>query len=368
MTGQDVGEAPEAATVDLAAIRDWAAAVLVASGLSAEDAGPVADSLAFAESRGVATHGFLRLPTYIARIKHGGISREARVTTVLDQGALVVIDAGHGPGARTGLLGADLAVERARRFGVGCVIARNASHFGASAFFTERIADKGLLGVALCNTEAVMCAPFGGRPVLGTNPIALTVPVPEDRRPQLDMATTTVSQGKLIMAEQAGEDIPLGWAVDARGRPTTSPTAGLAGALLPSGGPKGFGLAFAVDALLALGGSEVSPAVSALNGDHSVHQRLGHFFLAIRADGAEGLTGYRRRIEQLVDAVHRSGLDGETPMVPGEPELARVAAGSGRVHLREELLAVLYPLAASTGVPLPSPADTARPATSVSTS
>jgi LDH2 family malate/lactate/ureidoglycolate dehydrogenase len=341
------------ATVPLAEVRDWVVRVLEAAGLAAADAGPVADSLAFAEARGVLTHGFLRLPTYVDRIREGGISREARVTTVADLGALVVTDAGHGAGARTGLLGADLAIERAQQFGVGCVISRNASHFGASAFFTNRIADAGMLGLAACNTEAVMCAPFGGRPVLGTNPIALAVPAPSERRPQLDMATTTVSQGKLIMAEQAGESIPLGWAVDAHGEPTTSPTAGLAGALMPSGGPKGFGLAFAVDALLALGGAEVSPGVSALNGDHSAHQRLGHLFVAIRADGVEGLAGYQRRVEQLVEAVHHSGLNGVTPMVPGEPELAREAASNGRVHLRDDLLAVLRPLAASTGVPLP---------------
>jgi LDH2 family malate/lactate/ureidoglycolate dehydrogenase len=350
------GAAGEAAphTVDVAAIRDWALDVLVAAGLAKEDARPVADSLAFAESRGVATHGFLRLPTYVARIRQGGISRAARVTMVADQGALVVIDAGSGAGARTGLIGADLAVERARRYGIGCVIARNASHFGASAFFTQRIAEAGMLGLAVCNTEAVMCAPFGGRPVLGTNPIALTVPVPTGRRPELDMATTTVSQGKLIMAEQAGEEIPLGWAVDAHGEPTTSPTAGLSGALLPSGGPKGFGLAFAVDALLALGGAEVSPAVNALDGDPSVPQRLGHLFLAISTASDGGTPAYEQRIEQLIHAVHHSGLKGSAPMVPGEPELARAAASNGRVHLREELLAALRPLAASTGVLLPT--------------
>ncbi|HEY0485898.1 MAG TPA: Ldh family oxidoreductase [Mycobacteriales bacterium] len=343
----------EAGSVELDALRDWATGVLAKAGLSEADARPVADSLAFAEARGVATHGFLRLPTYVERIRAGGISATAEVRVVADHGALVVVDADHGPGASTGLVGADLAIARAREYGVGCVIARNANHFGASAFFTNRIADADLLGLAICNTEAVMSAPFGGKPVLGTNPIAVAVPMPEDSRPQLDMATTTVSQGRLIMAEQAGESIPLGWAVDEAGQPTTSAAEGLRGALLPAGGPKGFGLAFAVDALLALGGAEVSPAVSALNGDSATHQRLGHLFLALRADGAEGLHAYQARITQLVDAIHASGLEGPPPLVPGEPELDRVRAGEGQVQLRDGLMDALRPLAASSGLPLP---------------
>jgi LDH2 family malate/lactate/ureidoglycolate dehydrogenase len=101
----------------------------------------------------------------------------------------------------------------------------------------------------------------------------------------------------------------------------------------------------------------VSPAVSALGGDPAVPQRLGHLFLAIRADGVDGLQGYRRRIQQLVDAVQHSGLNGVRPMVPGEPERARAAAANGRVALRDDLLAVLRPLSAGTGVPLPSPSS-----------
>lgn len=341
--------------MEIDALRAWAVDVLVAVGLTEADARPVADSLAFAEARGVATHGLLRLPTYVERIRGGGINAAARVHTVADMGALVVLDADHAPGATSGLIGADLAIERAGRHGIGCIIAHNANHFGASGFFTNRIADADLLGLAVCNTEPVMCAPAGGRPVLGTNPIAVAVPMPKERRPQLDMATTTVSQGKLILADQAGEPIPVGWAVDAAGQPTTSPTAGLRGALLPSGGPKGFGLAFAVDALLALGAAEVSSGVSALNGDRAAHQCLGHLFLAIRADAAGSLSDYRARMTQLVDSIHGSGINhaGSVPMAPGEPELRRVDASDGRLQLGDSLLDALRPLAACTGVPLP---------------
>ena len=341
-------------TVELAAMEEWTARVLVHSGLSESDAECVARNLAFAESRGLATHGFLRLPVYVDRVTSGGINKDARFRIDRDVGALVIVDADHGAGAASGVYAADLAVERANIHGIGCAIARNANHFGASAFFTNRIADAGLVGIAMCNTESVMCAPFGGRPVLGTNPLAVAVPLPSDKRPQLDMATRTASQGKLIMAEQAGEPVPLGWAVDTKGRPTESAAGGLAGALLPSGGPKGFGIAFAIDTILAVAGARVSHEVGALRGEASEPQRLGHAFIALRADVVGSLAEYRQRVTSLVDAIHDSGVEEQAaPLAPGEPELIHVHKMDGRFELGGELVKNLRRLADSAGIALP---------------
>jgi LDH2 family malate/lactate/ureidoglycolate dehydrogenase len=343
------------------AMQEWAATVLKRTGLQPVDACTVADNLMFAESRGIITHGLLRLSTYVDRIAAGGINSTPRVTVVTDLKALTVLDADHAPGASSGVFAVDLVIERAQKYGLACAIVRNANHFGASGYFTNRIADAGLVGMALCNTEPVMCAPAGGRPVLGTNPIAVAVPIEWSTRPQLDMATTTVSQGKLIMAQQAGEPIPLGWAVDLMGRDTISAADGIRGALLPSGGPKGFGLAFVVDALLALGGANVSTDVAPLNGDASQPQRLGHFFLAIRADATGSLDDYRQRITALVDAIHGSGTSHTSapPLAPGEPELARARGANGVLEVSQHTLREMSELAAKWGVPLPSPAGTA---------
>ena len=342
--------------VPLDAVEDWARQVLVRAGLDDHDARLVAANLAFAEARGVASHGMLRLKTYVSRVRAGGINRAATVRVAADLGALLVLDADDGPGASTASHAADLAIARGREHGIACVVARNANHFGAAAFFVNRIADAGLVGIAACNTESVMCAPAGGRPVLGTNPLAVAVPLPYDARPQLDMATSTASQGKLIAAAQRGGEIPLGWAVDAAGRPTTSPREGLQGALLPSGGPKGFGLAFAIDALVALSGANVSHAVSALDGDPGAPQRLGHVLLAIRADAAAPLDDYRDRIAGLVDTIHASGIDSATPapLAPGEPELQHEQHAAGQLALPQPLLEALAGIAAESGIPLPA--------------
>lgn len=333
-------------------VRDWAIAVLREAGLCEEDASITAAALAFAELRGVRTHGFIRLATYMERIRAGGIRPAARPAIDTDLGALVFVDAGHAIGMSSGAYCSDLAIEKAREHGAGVVIARNANHFGAAAFFANRIADAGLLGFAFCNTDRVMCGPSGGQPVLGTNPVAVAVPLPYDQRPQLDMATTHVSAGKLIIAAQDGQSIPLGWAVDASGKPTTSAAAGLEGALLPAGGPKGFGLAFAIDALVALSGAAVSPEVSPLYGDPSAPQRVGQAFIALQT--GVSLEDYRRRMSGLVEAIHGSGpLSGPPALAPGEPELAQEKANNGRLELTDSLLSTLEHISAAAGCPLP---------------
>jgi LDH2 family malate/lactate/ureidoglycolate dehydrogenase len=319
--------------------------------LDEDDAQIVAASLIFAEMRGVKTHGLLRLGIYVDRILAGGINGQAKSDIIADLGALVIIDADAAPGAVSGTYACDIAVERARKHGVGCVVIRNGNHFGASAYFTNRIADAGFLGLAACNTESVMSAPGGGRPVLGTNPLAVAVPLPYANRPQLDMATTTVSQGALLVAKANNEAIPLGWAVDVNGQPTTSPIDGLAGALTPAGGPKGFGLAFVVDTLVALAGAKVSPSVTALDADPREPQQLGQFFMAIRADAAESLDGYQERIGALVDAIHNSGIDGHRPMAPGEPEMARERQSNGKFAVSPSTLEALSSIAAKVGTP-----------------
>jgi LDH2 family malate/lactate/ureidoglycolate dehydrogenase len=347
--------------LDIQEIERWTNEVLTRNGLRESDSRWVAKTLTFAEIRGVGTHGLMRLPVYVERIRNGGINRNATFGVEADLGALVIMNADDGPGAASGVYGADLAVERARRHGIGCAIAHSANHFGISAFYTNRIADAGLIGIAICNTESVMCAPFGGRPVLGTNPLAVAPPLPGDIRPQLDMATTTTSQGKLLVAERAGQSIPLGWAVDPNGRPTESASDGLAGALLPSGGAKGFGIAFAIDAILAISGANVSPEVGPLQGAPTRPQRLGQGFFALRTDGAGSLDDYRRKIAALVDAIHRSGFAGQesSPLAPGEPELARSRQANGRIRLGDDLMKELARLADRVDLPLPTPVQQA---------
>ena len=311
-------------------MREWSSALLVGAGLDEEAAERTIDNLEYAERRGFASHGFLRLPTYVDRIRAGGINRAPQIAILSERSAVTIVDADAAIGALSATMCADLAIAKAQDMGAAVVIARNANHFGAAGFYTDRIAEAGFLGMAVCNTDAVMCAPFGGRAVLGTNPISVAVPVDGGVGPKLDMATSEAAHGRMIAARDRGEPIPSGWAVDVDGAPTNDPADGLAGALLPSGGYKGFGLAIMFDCLVAIGGAETSNSVSALYGDPTAAQRLGHAFIAIGVDQVQSKSEYASRIRALTSAVHDSGTRGSSqpPGVPGDRERERLRRSS----------------------------------------
>lgn len=346
--------APSLVSLEWTRMRAWSAGLLAAAGLDEASAEVVVDNLEYAERRGFASHGFLRLPTYVDRLRAGGINRHPRIKILSDQPVMAIVDADAAIGARSAVICADMAITKARETGVGLVIARNASHFGAAGFYTDRMASAGLLGIAVCNTDRVMCAPFGGRAVLGTNPISIAVPATAGIGPQLDMATSEVAHGKIIAARDRGEQIPTGWAVDANGAATNDPAEGLSGALLPSGGPKGFGLAFMVDCLVAIGGARTSNQVSALYGNPAAAQQLGHVFLAIAVDHVQTKSEYASRILALTAAVHDSATPGSShpPMVPGEPETQRLNA-SPDWTVDPTTLRQFTALSLELGVPVP---------------
>lgn len=342
-----------------AAVGRWASAVLRKAGLTGEDAQAVTASLLFAERRGIASHGLVRLRVYLQRVRAGGINRSAHIRTIRDHQAIAVLDADHAAGAAAALVAVERVAEKARRYGAGVVVVRNGNHFGAAGFYSSALAERGLIGMVACNTDAAMAPPGGGLPVLGTNPLSIGIPAtPQGTRPLLDMATSEVAYGKLLVAQENGQAIPEGWAVDREGNPTTDPAAGLAGALLPAAGPKGFGLAFMLDLLSTLGGAASSPQAGQLYGPPELPQRLGFFFLAIAPQLFEGEGPLAARVQALAAAV-RSSRDSShrlgAPMIPGEPEARHAERTPGTVVLSAGLVGELRALGAESGVPLEEP-------------
>ncbi len=344
-------------TPDLTTVAEWARDLLSASGLDGAAVDAVVDTLVYAERRGFASHGFMRLGIYISRIQEGGINRSAQVSVVSDQPGLVIVDADAAAGAFSAIACVELALGRARESGAAVVIARNANHFGSAGFYTDLMASAGFFGVAVCNTDPWMCAPFGGRAVLGTNPISIAAPEAGVVGPQLDMATSEGNYGKIAAARDHREQIPTGWAVDADGNPTDDPAMALAGALLPSGGPKGFSLAFMVDALLAISGARTSDNAGPLYGDPADPQQLGHAFIAVAVDPIQTASEYSARITSLSKAVHESGTPGSRrpPMVPGEPEKRRLELSSAWA-LDDTTLRAFEVLSQELNVPIPAEA------------
>lgn len=333
------------------------AEILEAAGLSPDHAGLVADSLVQANLRGVDSHGVMRLPIYVRRIRQGLINARPSLHLERTGPATAVLDGDHGPGQVVGRAAMEAAVELAREAGAGWVAARRSSHFGATATYAMQAAEAGMVGLALTHAEADV-VPHGGREaVLGTNPIAVALPAAGGAPVVLDMATSVVAMGQVLLAREEGRSLPRGWAVDAAGEPTTDPEE--ARAVLPLGGPKGYGLALVVDALCALlTGSAFGRRVRRMYDDFSAPQELGHLMAAIQISRFVPLEMFEARMAEMIRELKAvpPAPGFEEVLVPGEPE-RRVSQERRRlgIPLAERTWAELRALAGELGVEGPQP-------------
>ena len=195
------------------------------------------------------SHGVLRLPWYIARLRAGVCDPQARPQIVTDAGAIAVVDGHDAMGQVTASLAAAEAIRRAKAHGIGAVAVRNSNHFGTAMYFTLMAARAGCVGFLSTNASPAM-APWGGRQKsVGTNPWSWAAPAGAHDPMVLDIANTGVARGKIHLARQKHESIPLGWAMTADGAPTTDPSAAIEGILLPMAQHKGYAIAAMMDVL-----------------------------------------------------------------------------------------------------------------------
>jgi len=300
-------------------------AVFEGAGLSEADAFLVADALIDADLRGVSTHGLVRFPIYVTRLRKGLVKARPEVRVVGSQGATVVLDGDHGFGQVVGAEGMRRAVELAKEHGVGVCAIRNGTHLGALAYIAAMALPHRMIGVVMSITNPVI-APWGGVvPKVGNNPLAVAVPV--GMRPPVifDMACSQVARGNLILASKLGNSIPPTWALDEKGRPTEDPDAGLRGSLMPVGDHKGAGLALVVAILGGLlTGSPFGTGCGDIF-DMTRPQRLGHLVMAldIAAFGPVPvfLQAMDGMIADLKDTPRAEGV--EEIWMPGEMERRR---------------------------------------------
>ncbi len=193
------------------------------------------------------------------------------------------------------------AIRRARESGAAFAGVTNSHHFGVAAYHLEAVAAAAMVGLAFGNSPAAMPAAGGKRPLFGTNPIAATFPRRDADPILIDLSLSEVARGKLMIAAKEGRSIPLGWALDADGVPTTDPAAGMAGAMLPAGGAKGALLALVVELLVtALTGAAIGSEASSFFVDEGNRPRLGQAFLVIDPDSLAGRATYYARVETLL--------------------------------------------------------------------
>ena len=314
--------------VDPQALTDFAADVLRALSMPADDARIVAHSLVRTSLRGVDSHGIVRLHAYVTKIEKGGTSATPQIRIARDFGATAVVDGGAGMGQVVATFAMNEAIDRAARFGIGMVVANRSEHFGAAAHYAEMAADRGFIGFASTNAPPVM-APWGGRvQAIGNNPVAVAVPTRQPPSIVLDMSMSRVAGGKVRLAAKKGERIPEGWIIDQHGVPTTDPSELPKGALLAEG-HKGYGLAVIVEVLCgALSGAAMLSELPNWLFEPTRATDTGNAFVAIDVAAFVDRATFLDRVEAMREELHAvpPAAGSDRVLLPGDLEAASIAA------------------------------------------
>ena len=270
--------------------------LLQEAGVPAEQAETTARCIVASDRWGIGSHGLMRLPFYLSRLKAGGINPTAELKIVTDLPSLVVFDGDDGLGHWQLQKAAEIASERALVNGVAAVGIGRSNHCGALGIYVWPMINRGLVGIAFSTGPAVM-PPWGGnKPLLSTSPIAAGIPT--NPPTVVDLATSAVARGKIQAKAQAGAELEPGWAFTKDGAPTTDAKEALAGMLAPLGGVKGYAVAVLVESLtgMLIGPTLAKniPDMFAASQD-GLPQQISHFIIAIDAaklsvDGNTGRT------------------------------------------------------------------------------
>ncbi|MDE2121564.1 MAG: Ldh family oxidoreductase [Betaproteobacteria bacterium] len=290
--------------LSLSEAHDLAVRALRGAGAGADMAQSTASALVAAEAQGLASHGLSRVPQYCAHLRLGRVNGEAVPKVIHARSAACLVDADDGLAFPACALAVQEALRRARECGTAFAGVTRSHHFGAAAQHLMPLAEAGMVGLGFGNSPAAMPAWGGRRALFGTNPIAAVFPRRDAPPLVIDLSLSEVARGKLMVAAKEGRSIPLGWAVDRDGQPTTDPKAGLEGSMLPAGGVKGAMLALMVELLCcALTGASFGFEADSFFVDAGNRPRIGQAFVAIDPAALAGREVFDERIETLLAAM-----------------------------------------------------------------
>jgi LDH2 family malate/lactate/ureidoglycolate dehydrogenase len=309
--------------VDPRSLESFVAELFASVGLNQADASFHAKALVDTNLWGVDSHGVLRVPAYIQRMRSGAVNPRPKTQIVRGSLGLEVLDGDDGPGFLVGRDAMLRAVELAKQYNVGAVGAIRSNHFGATAIYTRLAAEQGMLGIAMTNVVPNVVAPGGSRPVVGNNPLSIAIPTYDEFPFVLDISLSAVAGGKLLLASKKGERIPLDWATDKAGRPTDDPHEAFAGFLLPMGGYKGLGLAYAVDILCGvITGGAFLQGMKGMYKYPDDPSLTGHFMIALNVEAIMGRDEMQARMAEFRQTIRSSPMwdEGREMLLPGEIE------------------------------------------------
>ncbi|MBI4785629.1 MAG: Ldh family oxidoreductase [Chloroflexi bacterium] len=340
----------DAARIEAQALTDFCARVFEKLGVADQDARITAEVLVSADLRGVFSHGVAHLKRYVDGLRAGTIVARPQTMVVVENPTTATIDAGAGLGPPVAYRAMDKAIQKACKFGAGFVAVRNSNHYGIAGYYAMMALEHDCIGFSVTNGSPMVVPTFGRNAMLGTNPIAVAAPAYKEPPFVLDMATSTVALGKLEIADQLDTPIPLGWAIDERGRPTDDASRSLkqfrgraGGGLLPLGGEgellsgyKGYGLGLWVDIFSGIlsGAAYATLTYPKTPDGKALPANVGHFFGAWRIDSFRPADEFKQAMDDLQQLMrYAPKAEGQTRIyIPGEKESEHTAR-----HLREGL-------------------------------
>ncbi|WP_170390586.1 Ldh family oxidoreductase [Ruegeria arenilitoris] len=311
---------PETRTLSLAEIEDLSLRALMAAGTSEDNARPLAVATAATEADGVASHGLAYIPIYCEHVQCGKVDGRAQTVMSAPKPGVVVVDAATGFAHPAIDLGFDALIPAAREQGIAALAIRNSYNCGVLGYHTYRLAQAGLVGLGFTNAPASIAPSGGSRPVVGTNPFSLAVPGADGQPAVLiDQSASTIAKSEVMKHAREGKPIPVGWALDPDGNPTTDPVVGLKGSMAPSGGYKGVGVALLTEVMAAaLTGATLGIHASPFSGTVGGPPKTGQFFIAIDP-GATAGSEFAANIAELAEAIRYQ----EGARLPGDGRRAK---------------------------------------------
>ncbi|MGB8631551.1 MAG: Ldh family oxidoreductase [Xanthobacteraceae bacterium] len=330
MTTTDTTTTDRATTNLRASASDLAgfvARAFVAAGLPKADAQILSDLMVEADLRGSDTHGVIRLPLYVRRLRAGGINSKPNIRVISERASTALIDGDNGMGHLVMRRAAELAIEKAKATGIGWVGARMSNHAGPAALYVTMPLAHDMIGLYFAVGSNNHLPPWGGsESLLGTNPMAVAIPALEEPDIVLDMAPTVAAYGKVRLKAQRGEPMPVGWMIDREGKPLTDPKRADEGHLLPIGDYKGYGLSLIIGLLAgALNRAALGRKVIDFVKETGKATNTGQAVAALLVDAFMPAAEFKRAVDEVIrDIRHSRRLPSvERIWLPGEQSHAK---------------------------------------------
>jgi L-2-hydroxycarboxylate dehydrogenase (NAD+) len=302
-------------------LRSFINDVFLHAGVSQEDAGTCADVIIESDIRGIESHGIGRLKYYYERIKNGQHQVVTNFEVVKETPTTAVVDGHHGMGMIIGTRAMQMAIDKARVAGLGCVAVRNSTHYGIAGYYPAMAVKNGMIGMSVTNARPSVSPTFGVQPMLGTNPIAFGAPTDEEFPFLYDAATPITQRGKIEVLARAEKPVPSGWVIDQSSSPMTDSEKALkalgnrTASFLPLGGAgeilaghKGYGLGTMVEILSAsLQSGTFLHGLTGIGPDGKPQPfKIGHFFLAINIEFFTLLDDFKRTTGNILRDLRNS--------------------------------------------------------------